>query len=72
MQTIGDFLDVCLLFGLVDFCLYLFYLGKHFSLVVLGALNVSLQILYLLRLLLKYLLLGAEFILIGLEYFQSM
>lgn len=58
VQAIGNFLDVCLLFGLVDFSLYLFYLSEHFPLVILWCLNVSLQILYLLHLFLEHFLLG--------------
>jgi hypothetical protein len=44
VQAIGDLLDICFLFGLIDLCLDLFDLRQYFPFVIFRSLNVSFEV----------------------------
>lgn len=72
MQSIGNFLNISLLFRLVDLHLYLLDLRLHLPLVIFRCEDIPLHIFDLLDLLLQDLLLGAQLVLVRFEHLQRM
>ena len=70
VQPIGDFLNIGLLFRLVDLHLHLLDLGLRLPLVVLRREYIPLEVFNLLDLLLQDLLLGPQLVLVGFEHLQ--